>query len=657
MEEKPDKAVVGQFVEFLRRNQLGNTEEILMKEFETSLRNHQPPKNPARSSSQLPPLEKSERPEKAERPEKVERSERAERSEKPEKEVRSEAPRRSGADGGRKKPDDEEPAGESEEVNVVNFEASLAEQLKQVVNDIGDKPAYVSGLLSHQIAAPKEDTWTGPDDLGFARIPATPGAEASEVIEDEEHRRHLPPYLEQVKPLNLKKKATRPASDFSSARPQGDEDEEDEDGEMAPPPADPEPIDEAPAEDPSSQDDGPAPQSLEAPDAKAQSSSVAVAAAVVAPVPKHPHGSQQYTQYDSEHGKRSKTQPTVYEAFDLKVIYEVHRTGFEEHKDYPIRMHAIIAGRYQILEYLGSAAFSRAVQCVDLKNGQLVCVKIIRNNKDFFDQGLDEIKLLQYINSAGDANENCVLQLYDYFYHKEHLFLVCELLRDNLYEFSKYNRESGDDPYFTLPRLQRITRQVLTALRFVHRLNLVHCDLKPENILIKSYSRCEVKVIDFGSTCFTTDHLSTYVQSRCYRAPEVILGLPYTQKIDLWSLGAILAELYSGRVLFHNDSVQTMMARILAICGPVPPHMLRSGRYVNRFFTRQHRLFERNKTTGTMNYLQPRRCSLRHRLGQQADDLFVDFVETLLTVDPANRPTAAEALQHPWLHQEGGAIQ
>jgi serine/threonine protein kinase len=63
--------------------------------------------------------------------------------------------------------------------------------------------------------------------------------------------------------------------------------------------------------------------------------------------------------------------------------------------------------------------------------------------------------------------------------------------------------------------------------------------------------RCEVKVIDLGSSCFITDQLSSYVQSRSYRAPEVILGLPYDQKVDVWSLGCILAELSSGFVLFQ----------------------------------------------------------------------------------------------------------
>jgi len=280
-----------------------------------------------------------------------------------------------------------------------------------------------------------------------------------------------------------------------------------------------------------------------------------------------------------------------------------------------------------------------------------VCIKIIKNNKEFFDQSLDEIRLLQYINSHGDADENNVLQLYDYFYHKEHLFIVCELLRDNLYEFSKYNRESGDEPYFTLQRLQKITRQCLVALDYVHGLGLIHCDLKPENILIKSYSRCEVKVIDFGSSCFTTDHLSSYVQSRSYRAPEVLLGMPYGQKIDLWSLGCILAELWTGSVIFLNDSIVTLLARIVGIIGPFPKEMLQTGRYVQKYFTPDGRLFERDDEKGTgMFYLLPKRTNLRNRL--HADDkYFTEFIRALLRLNPEERPTAAEALEHPFLRE------
>lgn len=83
----------------------------------------------------------------------------------------------------------------------------------------------------------------------------------------------------------------------------------------------------------------------------------------------------------------------------------------------------------------------------------MVCLKIIENNKDFVDQSIDEIKLLEYVNCNGDPDEKNVVKLFDYFYHKEHLFIVTELLRDNLYEFSKYNREHEDELYFTVGRL------------------------------------------------------------------------------------------------------------------------------------------------------------------------------------------------------------
>ncbi|KAG8476620.1 hypothetical protein CXB51_030658 [Gossypium anomalum] len=337
--------------------------------------------------------------------------------------------------------------------------------------------------------------------------------------------------------------------------------------------------------------------------------------------------------------RQIKKQEEEFETFNLKIVHRKNRhvlTGFEEDKNFHVVLNSVIAGRYHVTEYLGSAAFSKAIQAHDLHAGMDVCVKIIKNNKDFFDQSLDEIKLLKYVNKHDPADKHHILRLYDYFYYREHLLIVCELLKATYMSF------------INLIGNLSITIQCLEALQFLHGLGLIHCDLKPENILVKSYSRCEVKVIDLGSSCFETDQLCSYVQSRSYRAPEVILRLPYDKKIDVWSLGCILAELCTGNVLFQNDSPATLLARVIGIIGPIEQGMLAKGRDTYKYFTKNHMLYERNQETNRLEYLIPKKTSLRHRMPME-DQGFVDFVAHLLEVNPKKRPTATEALKHPWL--------
>ena len=327
--------------------------------------------------------------------------------------------------------------------------------------------------------------------------------------------------------------------------------------------------------------------------------------------------------------------------FSLKVVFDPMRNGLEETVNYPIDVGTVIAGRYRIVEYLGSGVFSRAVQCFDMRTGGMVCIKIIRNNKDFLDQSLGEIKLLQRLNEHDTNDSHHILRMLDFFYYKEHLFIVCELLRDNLYELYKYISRSDWTPYFTLPRVRSIAHQCLTALAYIHSLDLIHCDLKPENVLIKSLSRCVVKVIDFGSSCFMRDPHSSYVQSRSYRAPEVVLGLPYNQKVDIWSLGCILAELFTSRVLFCNTSVQTLLAGQMGLAGEMPEYMLNEGRHAPLYFSEQ-RLYLR-KPDGECFYVNPRPCAFRDVLGTE-DELFLDFMARMLTLDMHARPSASAAL-------------
>ena len=218
---------------------------------------------------------------------------------------------------------------------------------------------------------------------------------------------------------------------------------------------------------------------------------------------------------------------------------------------------------------------------------------MIKNTKDFFDQSLDEIKILELLRQTNKCHENNILEMKAFFYHKEHLIIVTELLRQNLFEFGKYIMENDEPRYFTRQRLCYIARQCLVSLSFVHKLDLVHSDIKPENILLASYSRAKVKVIDFGSSCYLSDRQSSYIQSRSYRAPEVVLGLPYNGKIDIWSLGCVIAEMYTGQVTFQNDSIVSMLSRIEAICGSFPRDMIENGRQSGQFFTQSGLLYER----------------------------------------------------------------
>jgi len=130
--------------------------------------------------------------------------------------------------------------------------------------------------------------------------------------------------------------------------------------------------------------------------------------------------------------------------------------------------------------------------------------------------------------------------------------------------------------------------QLLDALTVLKEARLIHCDLKPENILLKSYVESylwyidsrfyfsiyrlqspQIKVIDFGSACHERQTVYTYIQSRFYRSPEVLLGMPYNTSIDMWSLGCIAVELFLGLPLFPGTSEYNQLTRIIDMLGSV----------------------------------------------------------------------------------------
>ncbi|PWA51106.1 dual specificity tyrosine-phosphorylation-regulated kinase 3 [Artemisia annua] len=102
------------------------------------------------------------------------------------------------------------------------------------------------------------------------------------------------------------------------------------------------------------------------------------------------------------------------------------------------------------------------------------------------------------------------------------------------------------------------------------------------------------------------------------------------------------------QVLFQNDSPATLLARVIGIISPIGQDMLVKGRDTYKYFSKNHMLYDRNQDTNRLEYLIPKKTSLRHRL-PMGDQGFIDFVSHLLEINPKKRPSATEALKHPWL--------
>eukprot|EP00770_Monocercomonoides_exilis_P003624 MONOS_3604.2-p1 / transcript=MONOS_3604.2 / gene=MONOS_3604 / organism=Monocercomonoides_exilis_PA203 / gene_product=kinase-like protein , yak1p / transcript_product=yak1p / location=Mono_scaffold00086:54708-57540(-) / protein_length=657 / sequence_SO=supercontig / SO=protein_coding / is_pseudo=false len=152
--------------------------------------------------------------------------------------------------------------------------------------------------------------------------------------------------------------------------------------------------------------------------------------------------------------------------------------------------------------------------------------------------------------------------------YRNHVCFVTEMLGEDLYTILKQSKFRG----LSLSLISMITAQLLDVLCLLGDLGIIHCDLKPENILL---DRClpRVKVIDFGSAVFERNVLYTYIQSRYYRAPEILCGDPYNCLIDMWSVGCIAAELFLGHPLFPGQSEHDQLCRITTMMGPIPPEM------------------------------------------------------------------------------------
>ncbi|KAJ6222027.1 hypothetical protein RDWZM_000572 [Blomia tropicalis] len=358
----------------------------------------------------------------------------------------------------------------------------------------------------------------------------------------------------------------------------------------------------------------------------------------------------------------------------------IYNDGYDdEYNDYIIRPGERFSDRYEIESLIGKGSFGQVVKAYDHTGQCHVAIKIIKNRKPFLNQAATEIKLLKLMNNyecngstAGrmvdgfSIGKDKIVKLKDYFMWRNHLCLVFELLSYNLYDLLRNTSFRG----VSLNLTRKFAHQMCTALMFLSnpQLSIIHCDLKPENILLCSPKRSAIKIIDFGSSCQLGKRLYQYIQSRFYRSPEVLLGIPYDMAIDMWSLGCILVEMHTGEPLFTGSNETDQMNKIVEVLGMPPAHVLNSAHRTSKYFDTLPDGTRVIKPVESVKYKLPGHRKLSEILGVEvggpggrrlgepghsvADYLkFKDLVLRMLDYDAKTRITPRQALAHSFFRR------
>ncbi|KAM5236173.1 homeodomain-interacting protein kinase 4 [Ctenodactylus gundi] len=340
---------------------------------------------------------------------------------------------------------------------------------------------------------------------------------------------------------------------------------------------------------------------------------------------------------------------------------------------------------YDIIEVLGKGTFGEVAKGWRRSTGEMVAIKILRNDAYRSRIIKNELKLLRCMRGL-DPEEAHVIRFLEFFHDALKFYLVFELLEQNLFEFQKENN------FAPLParHIRTVTLQVLRALARLKELAIIHADLKPENIMLVDQARCpfRVKVIDFGSASIFSEVRyvkEPYIQSRFYRAPEILLGLPFCEKVDVWSLGCVMAELHLGWPLYPGNNEYDQVRYICETQGLPKPHLLHAARKVHHFFKRNPHPDAPNpwQLKSSADYLaETKVCPLERRkymlksldqietvngggaagrltfpdreaLAEHADlKSMVELIKRMLTWESHERISPSAALRHPFVSMQ-----
>ncbi|CAE8670104.1 unnamed protein product [Polarella glacialis] len=353
----------------------------------------------------------------------------------------------------------------------------------------------------------------------------------------------------------------------------------------------------------------------------------------------------------------------------------------------------VLNSRYKVIRLLGDGTFGRVLLADDQSKNRNVAIKVIRPVDKYTQNAIREAAILKDIRKADAEKASGCVRMYESFWHEggdvRHFCLACEVLGMSLYDLLKLNRYRG----LWMQDIQSVAKQCLTTLRFLHGdLNLTHTDLKLENVLFtsteppqpasfpreaewqelhkrsssrraaSSYVRpaCpKIKLIDFGNATYELEHHSSIINTRQYRAPEVILSLGWNERSDLWSVGCILMELYTGELLFRTHESLEHLVLMEQTTEAFPRTMLEKASQAphGRFVLEDEaavkwRLRWPDGALSASSEDKVKEQKPLHKMVAQGHRSLADFAASLLTVEPARRPSAQTALVHPFLSEQ-----
>ncbi|XP_058141203.1 serine/threonine-protein kinase MAK isoform X2 [Dasypus novemcinctus] len=281
--------------------------------------------------------------------------------------------------------------------------------------------------------------------------------------------------------------------------------------------------------------------------------------------------------------------------------------------------------RYTTMRQLGDGTYGSVLMGKSNESGELVAIK--RMKRKFY--SWDECMNLREVKSLKKLNHANVIKLKEVIRENDHLYFIFEYMKENLYQLMKDRNK-----LFPESVIRNIMYQILQGLAFIHKHGFFHRDMKPENLLCMGPEL--VKIADFGLAreLRSQPPYTDYVSTRWYRAPEVLLrSSVYSSPIDVWAVGSIMAELYTFRPLFPGTSEVDEIFKICQVLGTPKKSDWPEG----------------YQLASSMNFRFPQCVPINLKtLIPNASSEAIQLMTEMLNWDPKKRPTASQALKHPY---------